>query len=278
MTIITSKAKPSEYTLSPISVAQITKYLSDLGADNIKKIEVYPSVVSTNDYLAQKNYIDNEEITVCIAEQQTQGRGRYGHQWCSPPGVNIYLSILWPVTQWQRNFELLGLLQLVAIANLLNCLNVNEVKLKWPNDICYQDKKLGGILIDKIPSPSGYCLIIGIGLNVAMSKLSTINLATPWTDIVSVQQNWQMSRNELAAQLIFTMTKTLDDLVNDKSKNLLQEWEKFDALCNREINFSYQGRRNKAVAKGIDKDGNIIIESNNELIHLHSSKVTEIST
>ena len=273
---MSSKAKDSSYSLDPISAVQIAKYLSKLGIGPIEKLEVYPSVGSTNDHLSQKKYLECKEIAICIAEQQTHGRGRYGHQWYSPPGTNLYMSILWPIKNWSKKFELLGLLQLIAFANLLTRLEVNEVKLKWPNDICIQNKKLGGILIDKIACSTGNCLIIGIGLNVAMSKLNELAISTPWTDLITVQPSWDMTRDQLAALLIFETFNTLDALAAGEDVNLHQEWHKYDLLYNQEMEFIYRDQRHTAIAKGIDESGNIIIETDDKLLHLHSSQVSDI--
>ena len=276
MSIINSKAKKLDFSLKPISAEHISQYLSEQETGLIKKLEILPSVDSTNDYLAQKRYIDSEELAICIAEQQTQGRGRYGHQWCSPPGVNIYMSILWPVSQWTKKFELLGLLQLIAIANLLIQLNFNEVKLKWPNDICIRNKKLGGILIDKLPSPTGCCLILGIGLNIAMSKRDDTILTTPWTDLISVKPDFNISRDELVALLISATINAIQNLEADEEVDLPAEWKKFDILYEREIDYTYKDHRYTGLVKGIDNSGYIIIDANKELLHLHSSHVSEI--
>ena len=98
----------------------------------------------------------NNQIEVCVAEQQTQGRGRYGHQWVSPASANLYLSMLWPLSKLARavdgsdrdganKLDTLSLWLLIAIARLLEQHGCTDIQLKWPNDLCVRNKKLAGI-------------------------------------------------------------------------------------------------------------------------------------
>ena len=78
--------------LERLSEESVRKHLVSLGVNGIRNLLVFSSITSTNDYLLD-NLFNSDQITVCIAEQQTRGRGRYGHEWVSPSAVNIYLSM-----------------------------------------------------------------------------------------------------------------------------------------------------------------------------------------
>lgn len=277
MTTLNNNSANNESILSPIQADSIRNCLVNQGVNNIGSIEVFSSITSTSDYLAQKKFINKNEMVVCIAEEQTQGRGRFGHQWLSPPGVNLYLSMLRSLSQWSKQYETLSLWLLIAIAELLERLKFNGVQLKWPNDICFQNKKLGGILIERKSNQTSHHLIIGIGLNIAMSKTKDVKPETTWIDLISISPDWAMSRNEFAAHVILSLSKTLADLESNTLANLSSTWSRYDLMRNRRVEFTYENQRNVGIAKGIDELGQIIIQVNGKVRHLHSAHVSKIT-
>ena len=231
MRILETQSSTDQTILAPMRAEDIKKSLVTLGLDNINSIEVYSSLTSTNDCLLQRKYIEKSEISVCIAEEQTQGRGRFGHPWWSPKGVNLYLSMLWPLRQWHQQYEVLGLLLLTQIAEMLVQLNFTDIKLKWPNDICINEKKLGGILIERKLFRSVHNLIIGVGLNVAMSMVMDNCKENTWVDLISINSGWNISRNELAARVISTIANTMSNFENNLHENLPSVWTRNWTCC-----------------------------------------------
>lgn len=272
-----AQAIANKAILQPMQAHDIKEHLSKFEVGNISSIEVISTLTSTNDYLLQEKVLKQSKCAVCVAEEQTQGRGRFGHQWSSPMGVNLYLSLLWPLKQWRQQYEMLGLLLLTSIAEMLEQLDFADIQLKWPNDICIHEKKLGGILIDKKLFQSVHNLIIGVGINVAMSTLKNNAVHTPWVDLISYKPEWEMSRNELAAHVIFSITQALSKLENYDHVNLPLIWRRYDLMYQRQIEFSYNKKRNIGMALGIDEQGQIIIELDGKALHLHSSHVSDIT-
>ncbi len=252
----------------------IRDYLVRQGANNVGDIEVLPSVSSTNDYLLYEKAGDT--IMVCVAEHQTRGRGRFGHTWWSPPG-NLYLSMSYPLQRWERRYETLGLWLLIAVAKLLERLGCKGVRVKWPNDICVQGKKLGGILIERKSDETGQRLIVGVGINVAMSKTRDVPSRLAWPDLISVVPDWSLSRNELAAHVIVLLSTTLADAESDVLTDLPSVWRRYDAMYSFKIQFTWDHQRNTGIARGIDESGRLVIEINGEVKHLHSTHVSEIT-
>ena len=265
------------YKLAPMQANSICDFLAEQGIENINNINVFSTLKSTNDYFKQKEFHNENVIAVCISEEQTHGRGRFGHQWVSPKGLNLYLSMLWPLKKWNKQYETLGLHLLIAIAELLGQLNFDNVQLKWPNDICIHNKKLGGILIERLKRESVEKLIIGLGMNIAMSKSENVQVNTPWVDLISINPGWTMSRNEFAAYVIASLYKSLIKLGENKFGNLSSLWKRFDLLHNQMIEFTYQKKRVTGMAHGIDDDGQIIVGVSNEILHLHSAYVSDIT-
>src|SRR3546814_7105530 len=100
---------------------------------------------------------------------QTAGRGRRGRSWISPFGANLYLSIAWSWPAWPPELSALSLAIGVACAKVIENHGIADVRLKWPNDLLVDDRKLGGILIEHRGEAGGACrVVVGIGLNLQM--------------------------------------------------------------------------------------------------------------
>ena len=262
--------------LEPLNADIIRDFLVKRGTNHPYRIDVLQTVTSTNDYLAELGLAGTGCVGICIADQQTQGKGRFGHSWWSPAGVNLYLSMQWGLQQWRTQYEMLGLWLLIAIAQLLEQLGVPEVKLKWPNDICMDGKKLGGILIERKASPTQHSLIVGVGLNVAMSQAEEFKETPGWIDLLSACPDWGLCRNELATQVIEVLTHTLNTLDDNNPEDLCLAWDRYDSLSNQRVKFLYRDRHMCGETKGIDAQGCIVVHVNGEDLHLHSAHVREL--
>ena len=262
--------------LEPLDADRIRDFLGKQGTRPPYRIDVLPAVTSTNDYLAELGLTGAGCVAVCMAEQQTQGKGRFGHSWWSPAGVNLYLSMQWGLRQWRAQYEVLGLWLLVAIARLLEEQGVAGVRLKWPNDICLGREKLGGILIERKAGAAQTSLIVGIGLNVAMSQAEEFRETPGWVDLLSAHPDWRPCRNELAAHVITVLARVLDTLDEADPKDLCAAWERYDSLDNQRVEFLYQDRPMHGVAQGIDEQGRIVMRVNGEHLQFHSAHVREL--
>ncbi len=262
--------------LELLKADSIRDFLTKQGVSSQYRIDVLPTVTSTNDYLAELGLAGTGCVAVCIADQQTQGKGRFGHSWWSPAGVNLYLSMQWGLQQWRTQYEVLGLRLLIAIAQLLEQLGVDGVRLKWPNDICVAGKKLGGILIERKATSVQHSLIIGVGLNVAMSQAKEFQETSGWIDLLSAYPDWSLFRNELAAHVITILTRVLDTLDDSDPEDLCSAWDRYDSLSNQKVRFLYKDRDMFGEAKGIDAQGSIVMRVNGEDLHLHSAHVREL--
>jgi BirA family biotin operon repressor/biotin-[acetyl-CoA-carboxylase] ligase len=118
-----------------------TKIKGDLG----KEILFYETIGSTNTVassLAEKN----REGVVVLSDSQDKGRGRLGRLWVSPPGVNIYMSIILTPELEPAEATLITLMTAVACSIALRNVTGLDIKIKWPNDLTVSDKKLGASL------------------------------------------------------------------------------------------------------------------------------------
>ena len=188
--------------LSLLSEAEILSAMTDSSRQQLIQMDVETVIDSTN--VAAMSFAQNNTVYpyVCTAEQQTGGKGRRGREWFSPYGRNLYFSITWEFAGGAASLEGLSLAVGVVVADVLAEYGADQVQLKWPNDILYDGKKLAGILLEMTGDAAGPCqVVVGVGLNVAMSGLDTDSIDQPWVDLESVLKT-KVVRSELQGKLL----------------------------------------------------------------------------
>ena len=138
--------------------------LKGLNLANLE-LKTYQLIDSTNDEC--KRISSNKDILVVTADRQTKGKGRKGKKWHSPEG-NISLSIAFADTGFDMPISIAtGILVRDALTEVFN---LSSIKLKWPNDLVYEKKKIGGILVEKEVFANYTKAIVGIGINLELDK------------------------------------------------------------------------------------------------------------
>jgi BirA family biotin operon repressor/biotin-[acetyl-CoA-carboxylase] ligase len=135
--------------------AAIEGSLDELAKRAITNIDVLMTVDSTNQFLVDALPDQPSSAHLCTAEIQTSGRGRRGRSWVAPFGSGICMSIAWQFAELPPQFSALSLAVGVAIVRALERFGFSGVQLKWPNDLLWQQRKLGGILIEMRGESSG---------------------------------------------------------------------------------------------------------------------------
>jgi BirA family biotin operon repressor/biotin-[acetyl-CoA-carboxylase] ligase len=234
------------------------------------EIKIFEKINSTNEYLKQF-FSHTMTSIVCLAEQQTQGKGRLGRNWHSPFGQNLYFSCLYT---FQKNINELAGLSLVvslAIIKTLQTYNLPELSLiKWPNDIIYQDKKLSGSLIEtKIQSPDICHIIIGVGMNVNMIDDDN-NISQAWTSLKNIL-GYPVDRNYLCAEFINHLLDYLKKFESQGLEAFISEWNKVDYLLDKKITLNSSGSIIEGIAKGINSQGQLLLQLDDGKIKMFSA-------
>lgn len=134
-----------------------------------REVYVSTSTESTNTDLAELARADAPEGTLVTTDHQSAGRGRLNRGWQSPPGASIAVSFLVrpdpvPATRWPWLPLLTGLAVVEAVRQTAEV----DADLKWPNDVLVGDRKLAGILLERVETPTGPAAVVGVGLNVSL--------------------------------------------------------------------------------------------------------------
>ncbi len=227
---------------------------------------LYASLGSTSRFL--KALPLSSDLEICCAEGQTQGKGRYGRNWFSPFGENIYFS-----GRWLLNccFSQLSGLSLVVGLGVLSALKShqisNEIKLKWPNDLLWKDQKLAGILIDVLGETNGYTqVIIGLGLNVNTATQQFNILDRPWCSLFDITGD-HLDRNGILASLIYFIDKFLQQFSESGFKGFMKFWREVDYLQNKWITVSQPSGNLHGFANGVNALGQLCITDSGGIKH-----------
>lgn len=255
---ITSKGYQLPMQINLLNKQCIEKYVTGT------QIIVEPVIDSTNQYMLDR--IPNlQSGDTCLAEYQSAGRGRRGRQWISPFGCNLYLSTYWKLEQGPAAAIGLSLVVGIVIAETLNKLCGNKVKVKWPNDLYMNDKKLAGILVELTGKTGDAAhIIIGIGINIGMNKSiikkdETINQA--WSALTDEVEN--IERNELAGNIINTLKKSLLIFEKQGLKPFLSRWFELDNFLERNVKLLIGNDIIVGVEKGINEQGALLLQKEN---------------
>jgi BirA family biotin operon repressor/biotin-[acetyl-CoA-carboxylase] ligase len=264
-------------TGEPLDSGKIQALLGEAARERVRRLDTVWAVGSTNTLLLERANPPVGLSEALLAEYQTAGRGRRGRNWVAPPGGSICLSLSWMFREVPRDLGALGLVVGVCALRALSHLGVDRARLKWPNDLLVDDRKLGGILIElRAESAGPACVVIGIGLNVALGaslleKIVTTGLAPIDLAAAGLKES---ARNAVAAGLISAFVRGLLEFERDGLKPFVREWMEADALRGRPVTVTGAEDSTKGVARGIDLDGALLVETPRGLLRFISGDVS----
>lgn len=216
---------------------------------------------STNSFLLnnfQRHQPNNNSIPVVAAEIQTKGRGRIGRPWHSELGSGLTFSLLWCFRKNIAELSGLSLVIGIAIVRILKSYSIDHVNLKWPNDLLYNNFKLGGILVElrgKACSPT--YAIIGIGINFNLSTSIKSAIQQDSTDLFQITGK-HYDRNLFLSALLLELCNILSSFEIHGFSLFRDEWIRYHAYHGKNVklvlsnNLSVFGR-----VESVNADGSI---------------------
>lgn len=271
-TAVSGKGYRLDRPIELLKQKTIKKDLSKVASSLISAIFIHDQIHSTNAYLTEQSDIDTSSGMVCLAEYQTAGKGRRGRQWVSPFGNNIYLSVLWKYQCGLASLSGLSLAAGVSVIRALNKFNVYGIGLKWPNDIYWNGRKLGGILVEVSGESEGPCsVVLGIGLNVFIPDRDAGNIDQEWADLTRIMGQKPPSRNALVASVLNELMTVLAKFDIDGITAYLDEWRSYDCLQGYDATVHIGNRQFSGRVEGVDDSGMILIKHDNGKIKAYAS-------
>lgn len=221
-------------------------------------LAVIPVIDSTNQYLLERM----SSLTTgdaCVAEYQQAGRGRRGRQWFSPFGANLYLSMYWRLEQGPAAAMGLSLVIGIVIAEVLQKLGAEGVRVKWPNDLYLNDRKLAGILVEMTGKTGDAAQIVfGAGINLKMRTPDANVVNQGWINLQ--EAGITINRNELVSLLVNQLRHSLRDFEREGLTPFLPRWQRLDNFINRPVKLLIGDREVLGIARGIDQQGGLLLE------------------
>lgn len=231
------------------------------------------SVDSTNIWAFEES--DRHDRILLVADEQTLGKGRRGRTWISPLGSGIWMSYLCKPDIRIENASMITLVFALSVAKAMQDLFAMDVKIKWPNDIVYQGRKICGILTEMRSDTDGIkAIVCGIGINANTTEFPA-ELANAATSIQN-EMDVQVDRAKLIAKIMqyfdicfgkFLKTEDLSELKDD--------YEEILANKDNEVYIIEHDTHQKAFCKGITNRGELLVlDEDGHTLQIHSGEVS----
>ncbi len=220
------------------------------------QIFAYDELASTN--VTAHEFVNKgfDEGTIIIADKQTAGKGRESRKWESPKG-NLFVSFLIDVTTKYRDCGQLSFVVSLALSNVISSLSKDIfIKLKWPNDVLLNDKKVSGILLETQSYKDKNFVIAGVGVNLThIPEIKALYFPTSLKD-----ENIDISREEFIEKFANELSELIKEWKNNGFGFIKEEWLKKAKGIKQNITINLFGNSKQGVFVGVDENGSLILE------------------
>ncbi len=236
----------------------ILSLLSEESRQLVARFDLLQSVSSTSDYVSD-TLPESGHAAICITESQQEGRGRRGRDWISTPYRNLIFSMCWCFDAWPDAITGISLAAGIEVARTLKAAGIDDVKVKWPNDLVVSGRKIAGILIDvRGEANSGCVVVMGLGVNFALSRSDGRLIDQPWTDLKSLGHG-EANRNRIASGCIDAWVRLCKNYQTAGFRQYRQDWPQYDVYNNCDVRVrssrgDYSGR-----VCGVNETGQLIV-------------------
>lgn len=208
------------------------------------------------------------EGTVVVADAQSGGKGRRGRTWSSPPGVNLYCSIVLRPSIMPYEAPQLTFLSAVAVARAIEKTTVLIPEIKWPNDVLIGGKKIAGLLNEMSAETDGInFVVLGIGVNLNMTADQfPDDLRYPATSLL-IESGLHTGRLPFVVTMLNELDKLYADFLLHGFGPVREEWQKRCNANGRRILVSDAGiEQTSGMFAGIDGDGALLLRSDDGMV------------
>lgn len=237
------------------------------------KVEYYKEIDSTNDYIANLDFVHKYHL--CYADIQAKGKGRRGSQWLSEDKDNIYSTIGFNHSEPISEMALISIKVALAVFDAIKTFIPTELqenlKIKLPNDIYYEDKKLAGILIEtKGITVKGFDIIVGVGVNVNM-KATNSELDRAWESIANINK-----RAIDSSHLLVNIFTNVVNYIDYDKQEVLFNFSSNDYTLNKQISFYDSSNYHEGVCLGIDDELKLNVSIENQLYRFELANINTV--
>lgn len=228
-----------------------------------RPLHFHPSVDSTNVLAAKLARDGAAHGTAVIADAQRHGKGRLGRRWVSPPGLNLYLSVILRPAKPAADAPQLSLLAAVGVARTIAAQTALTPVIKWPNDVQVSGKKVCGVLTEmQAEGPRLRSVVVGIGVNLNAPQTAFPSELRDAAASLRVLTGQPIDRAAFTLCLLAHLEKSYAVWVEDGFSEVAAAWEGFAApLLGRPMTVTASGGTATGIARGLDRDGALLLET-----------------
>jgi BirA family transcriptional regulator, biotin operon repressor / biotin---[acetyl-CoA-carboxylase] ligase len=261
------------WPIEPLDESAIRGELDVAMLPRLAGVRVMWQIDSTNTVLLDAAANGAGDVSVLVAEVQTDGRGRRGRQWQSPLGGNVYFSLLRRFDGGMGSLAGLSIVAGIAAVRALRECGVRDIGLKWPNDILAGRKKLAGILVELGGEFLGPCFaVIGIGINVRLPHDAEID--QPFADLSALCAGNAPSRNRIIGRLISQLVASTDTFAATGFAAFEKEYASLDVLARVPVQVHTPSGVQEGIADGVDERGALRVRHGHRVATYDSAEVT----
>lgn len=237
------------------------------------------TVDSTNSFVLQNPESLENHGTVVIAENQTSGRGRNGRQFLSFPGKNLTFSVVIHSTLAREDMGFYSLLAGIAVVRALQSYTSISPRLKWPNDVLVDHRKICGILIEQAPplSPETPVLVMGIGINCLGTPGDYPNfLKNQVTTLQALQTSNPEMVHPIDPEMVFQevlkhLEQVLQELLQKGKSALVETWLKHSNAMGAQVRYETKNGFVDGTIEGMTQEGYLLIRHESGRLDTHIS-------
>lgn len=255
---------PDIFNSCEILIGLTTKYMG-------RNHEVFKCISSTNEVAKQKAFEGAVDGSLYVAEMQSRGKGRLGKSWHSPTGTGLWMSLVLRPQLDPEQLIQITLVSGVSVCQAIRTVTGLDARIKWPNDIVVNGKKICGILTEMVAEQDCInCVIVGIGVNV-----NTPCFPNDISDIASsifIESGVKYKRVRILRKILEILEINYEKFIKTGfAEDLLMEYKDLCINLGREVSFVVDGKMCCGVAKDILPSGQLIIEANDGKLFLLKS-------
>jgi BirA family transcriptional regulator, biotin operon repressor / biotin---[acetyl-CoA-carboxylase] ligase len=237
-----------------------SKAPSSLHFAGVLQILRFDSIDSTNLEGMRQAKAGAPEGLCIVAREQTRGRGRLDRSWQSPPDAGLYMSLLLRPKFEMTTWPLITLMAALAVYDALRKVCDLPADIKWPNDLCIDDRKLCGILAETVETQLGSAAVVGIGINLSSDIVKSVPV-----EAVSVES--VTGRKPDAESILSDLLKSLGEkyeLLHSSQgrEHLVREWCAHSSYAiGRRVRVTLSDRTFEGTTRGLEADGALRVEA-----------------
>ncbi|UCG20809.1 MAG: biotin--[acetyl-CoA-carboxylase] ligase [Deltaproteobacteria bacterium] len=244
-----------------------------------RTIHFYDAVESTNLIAIELAQEGEAEGTVVLADQQLGGRGRGDRSWHSPAGVGIYCSVLLRPKMVPAKGQLITLMAGVSIVKAITLKTGLSPRVKWPNDILINDKKVAGILLESKVSGEqiGYS-VLGFGINVNNGSADFPQGMEFNASSLFLELNRLVDRSTLIIEVFAELERLYHQLQGEDFLEVLEQWRYYSSTLGQRVRIWQKDRATEGIAVDLAEDGGLLVRAEGgKQIVVHAGDVEHLS-